>query len=168
MGFKNEVVRQTLIALASGFNPTVRPACADFTSSMLRKAGAKIPHITYVPNIMEYGKKVAKPEPGDVVIFDRTYDAVAPAGIGKEDDMTHVGVMVTSQEFVHYSASQDKPVRAKIADWKGLVNCYLDFDTSEDKGQTVKVFVNKNGAHIIIDGKTYKAASIEIILKTEE
>lgn len=167
MSFKSEVVRQALQALQSGYNPNVRPACADFTSTMLRKAGSKIPHTTYVPNLVPLGKKTSKPEAGDVVIFDRTYDAMAPAGIGKEDDMTHVGIMVSSIEFVHYSASQDKPVRAKIADWKDKINCYLDFDTSKNEGKTVKLFHNNNSTTIVIDGVSYKCASIEAYIKTE-
>ncbi len=168
MSFKSEVVRQTLLALKNGFTPSVRPACADFTSTMLRRAGAKINHITYVPNLVPLGKKVSKPEAGDVVIFDRTYDAMAPAGIGKEDDITHVGVMVTGAEFVHYSASQDKPVRAKIADWKDKLNCYLDFDTSNNEEKMVKIFHNSKGTTVVIDGVVHKCASIEAYIKTED
>lgn len=168
MSFKSEVVRQTLLALKNGFTPSVRPACADFTSTMLRRAGSDISHITYVPNLVPLGKKVAKPEEGDVVIFDRTYDAMLPPGIGAEDDMTHVGVMVSTTEFVHYSASQDKPVRAKLADWKDKINCFLDFDKSKNEGKTIKLFHNKNGTKIIIDGQEYKCASIEAYIKTEE
>lgn len=168
MSFKSEVVRQTLLALKNGFTPSVRPACADFTSTMLRRAGSDISHITYVPNLVPLGKKVAKPEEGDVVIFDRTYDAMAPAGIGKEDDMTHVGVMVTTTEFVHYSASQDKPVRAKLTDWKDKINCFLDFDKSKREKRTVKVFHNENGTTVIIDEKVYKDVYLDIKIQVED
>jgi len=107
----NEAKRRVI----SGFKPNVKPACADFVSTVLRECGSVVPHIYYVPNFFNYGKKVTSPQAGDLVIFCGTYDAVAPAGIGKEDDKTHVGIMISSSDFVHYSSSADKPILSKLS-----------------------------------------------------
>ena len=63
------------------------------------------------------GKQVKEPQEGDLVIFKQTYDAVPPAGIGPEDDKTHVGIFLGSGKFAHFSASADKPMIEYLAGW---------------------------------------------------
>lgn len=49
---------------------------------------------------------IPDPVPGCMIIFDGTYDAVDPPGIGPEDTFTHVGIMVTEKDLYHYSSSK--------------------------------------------------------------
>lgn len=100
--------------------------CADFVSTVLTEAGWTGTHVTYVPNFFNVFNKVSKPQPGDLIIFDRTYDAVKPSGIGPEDDMTHVGIVINDSEFIHWSSSLQDAAKQNIADWSDLINCYLD------------------------------------------
>ncbi|MCD4785369.1 MAG: hypothetical protein K8T10_16240 [Candidatus Eremiobacteraeota bacterium] len=143
--FGDKIVSEALKAVQNGYTPTVRPACANFVSAMMRKAGWRNSLTNYVPDFFGMGKQVTSPEPGDLVIFKKTYDAVFPAGIGDEDDKTHVGIVLRGQrpevgdqtkvggqicrrdvpvpinfrnpttEFVHYSSSADKPVIANLS-----------------------------------------------------
>ncbi|MFA6282189.1 MAG: hypothetical protein WCY05_06805 [Candidatus Omnitrophota bacterium] len=126
MGFYSNVAAEAIKRVKVGYNPTVRPACADFVSNILLAAGWEGNRITYVPNFFSYGTKVVSPQAGDLIIFWGTYDAVAPAGIGKEDDKTHVGIMISASEFVHYSSSADAPVRDFLDGyWLTHKECFL-------------------------------------------
>ena len=139
MSFKDKLAQEALNAVSTGYNPTVSPACANFVSAMCRKAGKNI-QINYVPNFFSLAdaKVISNritPKRGYIVIFDYTYDAVSPAGIGAEDTMTHVGIVLDDKgSLVHYSNSRGKPVLSNIKDWS--VNSYIDLDpqakTSKD------------------------------------
>lgn len=100
----------------SNWEPPVRPACAAWVSTVLKQAGLKEKQITWVPDFVNFSTKITSPTPGDLVMFKHTYDAVPPAGIGPEDDYTHVGIVVSTVplQFKHYSASQDEPIISTV------------------------------------------------------
>lgn len=157
--------------IQSGFIADVHPGCANFVSHCIKKAGGNMGIINYVPTIVDKCKKVGLEQstgkvPGMLIVFERTYDAVAPAGIGKEDDMTHIGVYAGGEEFYDYGG---KPamVRKKVLNcwWLERVQFYLIPPGVEGTGsnsteipnssnaKTAKLFVNKNGKTLILEGK---------------
>lgn len=162
---------------ARTFKPIIRPACAHFVSRSYKEVmSAAIPIVNYVPNLANYGIKVpaVSCKEGDMVIFDRTYDAIDPEGIGPEDDMTHVGIVTKWNsltkfkfDFIHFSANQDKPIEVSYADMPGAwnVNCFRSmekyFDNELEEELNKKMIVK----FIDIDGKSYDADSIEMIIK---
>jgi hypothetical protein len=134
MTFKELLAKNALESVKTGFTPSVSPACANYVSAMCRKSGENI-NINYVPNffgisnIKVINKKVM-PTAGMIVVFDYTYDAVSPAGIGAEDTMTHIGIIVDNNGgLVHFSNSQGKPVKSNITNW--YINSYIDLKPNE-------------------------------------
>jgi len=117
--FSDKLVEEAKKGVYQGYTPSVRPACANFVSAMMKRAGWKGQVTNYVPDYFKMGEKVSTPEPGDLVIFKKTYDAVLPTGIGDEDDKTHVGILLDKQNgvwrFAHYSSSVDKPITASLS-----------------------------------------------------
>lgn len=169
MNFFEKVVEKAKYYLKYGFNPHIRPACADFVSTVLKEAGWKEelenPH--YVPCIVLHCEKVSKQEllPGHLIVFEQTYDAVPPAGIGTEDDMTHIGIFIGKGEFIHYSASSKKVVKANLSlkYWQDRIQFFMKVPGMEEgeKYGLVKVFYHKGAPpSIIIDGKKYEIISI--------
>lgn len=101
------------------------PGCANWVSDMIHAIGHEIPNPEYwVPAFLScpHFAKVRKGMPGDLVVWDKTYDAVYPPGIGPEDTMTHIGICSVNGWCWHYSRGEIK--RNKIVDL-GPVNCYL-------------------------------------------
>ena len=105
--------------LQKGFIPDVLPGCANFVSHCMDAAGGSLGIISYVPNLVDRCEKVppTKVEPGMLVVFERTYDAVAPSGIGPEDDMTHVGIYAGDGYFYDYGGSPAKVRKQKLEGW---------------------------------------------------
>jgi len=60
--------------------------------------------INYVPHLVDRCEVIPFSElkRGDLVVFERTYDAVYPPGIGPEDDMTHIGVYLGNDRFIDF------------------------------------------------------------------
>ncbi len=156
---------------AKNFVPRVRPACAHFVSRAYKEClSATIPEINYVPNLEKYGIycDAMNCKPGDMVIFDGTYDAVDPYGIGPEDTMTHVGIVTdwvdnTKMKFMHFSWSQDKPVEAMFYDmpstWKiGSMRSMEKYFTDELSNKLIVKVVDS-------EGKSYDLQSIEMTMK---
>lgn len=168
MDFYKRIANEAIKACQNGYKPSVRPACADFACSMLERAGWKGSHITYVPNFFNVAKKVNAPRAGDLIIFKGTYDAVAPTGIGPEDDKTHVGIMIGENEFIHYSASADKPVREKLERyWMDHLETFLRVDApSEEKMQSDGV--SENSKLKSIKFFYHPAAPMKVILEGKE
>ena len=86
--------------------------CADFVSTVLQAAGYDY-FTQYVPNTLNWGQRVNTIQDlraGDIIIWDFTYDAVAPSGIGPEDTMTHVGIYIGNGDMVH-RPTMAKPVQ---------------------------------------------------------
>lgn len=112
-----------------GFTPDVNPAygCCNFVSHCLKEAGWDGGIINYVPALVE---KLEKKEykdgvAGDLIVFEQTYDAVAPAGIGEEDDMTHVGVYAGEGDFYHFSGGRVKKNGIFEEYWNGKIQFFL-------------------------------------------
>jgi hypothetical protein len=134
MTFKELLAKNALESVKTGFTPSVSPACANYVSAMCRKSGEHI-SINYVPNffgisnIKVINKKIT-PQAGYIVIFDYTYDAVSPSGIGAEDTMTHVGIITDNKGgLVHFSNSQGRPVQSNVSNW--YINSYIDLKPNE-------------------------------------
>jgi len=156
----------------NNFVPTVSPACADFACTMLKTyGGACIPKITYVPDFFKYYYETNDPQPGDLIIFDQTYDAVAPAGIGPEDDMTHVGIVdrtvngITSG-FFHYSNSQGRVAWDTWTSsyWVRFPHKFLRTHVGDEPAPAdryLKIFYNGGKLTIVVDGKEYQPKSME-------
>lgn len=124
--FYERLVGEAGKAVQEDYRPPERPACAHFVSEMMRKAGWKGKTTGWVPDFIDFGKHVKEPQAGDLVIFKQTYDAVSPAGIGPEDDKTHVGIVIGKSQFIHYSASADRPLVETFTDWwKNHVETYI-------------------------------------------
>ncbi len=161
------------------FVPRVRPACAHFVSRAYKEVGSfAIPEINYVPNIvgMNIGNGTSKWEkayPGDIVIFDGTYDAVDPHGVGLEDNMTHIGIVVkdngkSDMEFIHFSWSQDKPIEVNFKDMPSQwsVNSFRSMDKYFDEEEKVTPAVSGLLCKVVdSDGNTFKVDSITMELK---
>jgi len=121
----------------------------------------------YVPSVVAWGEKKgiltrasAKPKDGDLVIFDRTYDAVAPAGIGPEDDMTHIGIVLDAADtkYIHFSSSADAPVHMWWDTWPGVGKVFGFIDVFS----LMKPEQEKVGRYSrIIDGTVYDVISRE-------
>ncbi len=108
--------------LQKGFTPDVLPGCANFVSHCMDAAGGSLGIISYVPNLVDKCEKVppTKVETGMPVVFERTYDAVSPAGIGPEDDMTHIGILIIETDglyFIDYGGSPAKVRKQKLEGW---------------------------------------------------
>lgn len=124
--FYERLVNEARKAVGEGYRPPERPACAHFVSEMMRRAGWKDKTTGWVPDFIDFGRQVKEPEAGDLVIFKQTYDAVYPAGIGPEDDKTHGGIVIGKSQFIHYSASADKPLVETFTEWwKNHVETYI-------------------------------------------
>lgn len=134
MGLRTNVLNKAIELKASQkFVPTVSPSCADFVSYVLRQSGWNGNHITYVPYFFDNFTSKNTYLPGDIVIFEQTYDANNDGVINKKDDMTHIGIMINLYgEFVHFSNSQGKVAQGNINDvyWKPLVQCFLSVPES--------------------------------------
>ena len=94
------------------YKPGQSAMCADFVSYCLQAAGYDY-FTQYVPNMTGWGKRintVQELQAGDIIIWDFTYDAVSPAGIGAEDTMTHVGLYIGNGDMVH-RPTMSKPVQ---------------------------------------------------------
>lgn len=138
------ILVQQIISKSTGFVPDIHPACANYASRMMRLIGVDIPVINYVPRLYDFCKrKASSPQPCDLIIFDRTYDAVSPGGIGYEDTMTHVGVVTDPavKGFIHYSNSQGKAVQSNWDLWHDAygsqVAGFLDFLEAGEEEQPV-------------------------------
>lgn len=161
--FGDEIAEEAVKAVQNGYTPSVKPACANFVSAMMRKAGWRFSLTNYVPDYFGMGKEVNFPERGDLVIFKQTYDAVFPQGIGEEDDKTHVGIFINNGMFVHYSSSANNPVRAKLSGyWKSHLETYIrlpdvlaDEPTPSREYSNMKVFYHPAAPRpkVVIDGK---------------
>jgi hypothetical protein len=121
MDFFQKLAREAENAVREGFSPPQRPACAYFVSQVMLRAGWEFKNglIGWVPGLADLSVPVGKPAAGDLVIFAGTYDALSPAGIGPEDDFTHVGILTGMEggrwRFAHYSAVEDRPVMAVLS-----------------------------------------------------
>lgn len=171
--------------LSGKFIPDIRPGCANFVSHCMENAGGPSIIVSYVPYLVDKCEKVppTKVETGMPVVFERTYDAVSPDGIGPEDDMTHIGILIIEPDglyFIDYGGSPAKVRKQKLEGW------WLDrvqfclkppgFESAQDSGssgnspetpdssKTIKLFTNKNGKTIIADGKKENINSMAMIL----
>lgn len=158
------------------YDPPCRPACANFVSKVLNDAGWGHEGINYVPAFFDVFPITLDPKPGDLVIFKQTYDAVYPPGIGKEDDKTHVGILIdTNGDFIHYSSGIDAPAKANctVDYYKEHFECYLSIDGTpsipmpEKKYGMMKLFGHDEKIKIIIDGVERKVVSVEMEVKFE-
>lgn len=115
--------------LISGkFKPDVLPGCANFVSHCMANAGGPLMIVSYVPYLVDKCEKIPanKLVTGMLVVFERTYDAVAPEGVGPEDDMTHIGVYVGDGYFIDYGGSPAGVRKQKLEGWwKERVQFYL-------------------------------------------
>lgn len=161
----------------SSFVPTVSPACANYVSTMLNtKGGQNIGDIIYVPKFFDIYTETKNPEPGDIIVFDQTYDAVDPAGIGPEDDMTHVGIVDKAyggklDHFFHYSNSAKQVVWANFRDsyWSQFPHRFLKvpFESAAPMAKNmVKIFYHDGKMAIVKDGHSVpvKSFSMEVEL----
>lgn len=194
IGFAQKLVAVTLDAVATGYDPPMRPACAFFVSEMLHRAGWKGKLIGYVPNFFDQeGFKELQPgdfpQPGDLIIFKQTYDAVSPYGIGPEDDKTHVGIMLERGKnnvwsFAHYSASADKPVISQFEGyWLEHLETFLRIKGQEGSEEpetfeepavvemaNLKLFWHPGACRpkIIIDGQEHAIAEMIATIRTAD
>ena len=197
MSFNKNIALTALELVDDGFIPPQKPACAHFVSEVIKQAGwtGEINNPGWVPSLVEQSEPVTEPQPGDLVIFKQTYDAVNPAGIGPEDDYTHVGIIVGkgpggSVTFAHYSAGRDKAVVDLLDDWwQAHVQEYRCWptpqeDTQEEPGiilteekssendeervtKLLKIFYHPGkGPAIVIDGNTETAGEIYLYVRT--
>jgi len=174
MKFGDRIAREAKKAVREGYIPSVKPACANFVSAMLSRAGWKGSLTNYVPDFLSMGKQVNDIRPGDLVIFERTYDAVPPAGIGKEDDLTHVGIICGKDdegvwEFAHFSSSADRPVISHLLGyWKDRTQLFIRLPDSLSSSKNYidfKIFYHPTASapKAIID---YKKETIKELLLT--
>jgi hypothetical protein len=168
------------------FKPDVLPGCANFVSHCMQKAGGNLGIISYVPHLVDRCEVIpsTKFQTGDLVVFKQTYDAVAPAGIGKEDNMTHIGIIVLEPKkeylstsiikFIDFGGSPASVRKQPLSGfWKDHVDFFMrppGFDSRGNSSEikTAKLFVNENGKTIVIDGKAKNIISLEILVKYEE
>jgi len=148
------------------FKPDVLPGCANFVSHCMQKAGGNLGIISYVPHLVDRCEVIpsTKFQTGDLVVFKQTYDAVAPAGIGKEDNMTHIGVMV-SDGFIDFGGSPASVRKQPLTGfWRDHIDFFMrppGFDSGGNSSEipnssikTAKVFANDNGKTLVINGKS--------------
>lgn len=170
-------IRETIVAdakakISNGWVSEVSPGCANLVSNVYKSANvdlSKLSNPNWVPSWVEASKPVTKPQIGDLIVFDRTYDAVAPGGVGPEDDMTHIGIYIGSNVkgkdmFIHYSRGAART--AFVSDWSSYNPRYYQFIT-EEKFSKAKIFVNDGKAVLILNGKTFplKFLSQEIVFE---
>lgn len=165
---RTDVVNKAKAYAKNGFTPTISgSACSHFVSRVLAECGSGLGQIDYVPNLVGKCTKTGTPQPGDLVVFDQTYDAVAPAGIGPEDDMTHIGIYIGGGQFIDYGGGNPGAGGharvSSFATWQkypchfyvppGYVNS-SEIPNSSKSTKTVKLFANSKGKTLIIDGKS--------------
>jgi len=147
MSYRQNLANEAIKTLTTGYIPNIRPACANYVSAMIRRAkikGLENIDINYIPfffNLNNFSavNNINGGQIGDLIVFKETYDAVPPAGIGTEDDKTHIGIMINNSEFIHYSSTIDKPVRDKlIGYWVNKFECYLKISDEENKNNENK------------------------------
>lgn len=144
----------------NNFTPDVLPGCANFVSHCIQTAGGKLGIINYVPTMVDKCENIFPPavkdkiETGLLIVFERTYDAVSPAGIGHEDDMTHIGIIVIENGtvyFIDYGGSPAKVRRQKLEGWwLDRVQFYLKppgFEMSHQDDGSANAVSSGTGSH---------------------
>ncbi len=164
-----------------GYEPPLRPACAFFVTEALGRAGwtEKIESPGWVPSLIDQSSPVEKPHVGDLVIFKETYDAVPPAGIGPEDDSTHIGIIIREGNngvltFAHYSSSKDKPVMDTLEGyWRDHLQEYrrwpepADMKEENPTTRSLKLFYHPGQAPaFIVEGQQETAGEIYLFART--
>lgn len=144
------------------FHADILPGCANFVSHCLQDAGYVYGIINYVPRLVEILKAnlwkettMEKAPRGSIVIFKETYDAVAPVGIGAEDDMTHVGIIGAGAVFYDFGGS-DHMVRCQSCQpgtwWNSKIQMILappDSGIIENITETANLSYNKEAKEAI-------------------
>ena len=163
------------------FRPDVLPGCANFVSHCMANAGGPLMIVSYVPYLVDKCEKVppTKVETGMLVVFERTYDAVSPDGIGPEDDMTHIGVYMGDGYFIDYGGSPSKVRKQKLEGWwLDRVQFYLKppgFETGstispavKDEAHSVKLFYHPAAPQIkiIINGNEKEVEWVDELILT--
>ena len=167
---RDKLIELTNRALQAGYKPPVRPACAAFVSDIIQKSGTEIPFIVYVPHFFDLAflkeeKNVLNAKAGDIIVFKETYDAVPPKGIGPEDDKTHIGIMVTDSQFVHYSSTSDRPVLDTLQGfWLNHFECLLKYEDVSNEFINIKLFYHPNTRGITLVSKDGNVKIHELLL----
>lgn len=134
-------------------------SCAHFVSSAFIDQGYSIPVMFMTTDLLAYSVQEQAPIKGDIVFFNFTYDALPPKGVGQEDTLTHVGIMLDALSFIHYSSSAGKPVVAWLNDtinWGWQVDQVRSilphYQPSQAKKLKFAIWMNENGCSIKVMG----------------
>ena len=111
-----EIIEMCHTLLEEDWTTPVHPGCARFVAEVLYQVGIfdknkRTITLTYdeINKNTIHGNtvKIDKPVPGCIVFFDKTYDAIAPAGVGPEDTYTHVGIVDKDVQLFWHCRSDD-------------------------------------------------------------
>lgn len=176
--FQQLMVDEAINAVEHGYKPPQKPACAYFVSEIMKRAGWNFHSgpIGWVPTLANLAPKTDNPKPGDLVIFHKTYDAVKPKGIGAEDDFTHIGILLDTEQgvwrFAHYSAGQDRPVISCLTGyWTEHIQEYRRITTPKTESKPtniLKIFYHPKAPHpkFIINQKEEQIAELHLTALT--
>jgi len=165
-----DILRAAEKYLEDGFTPQVLPGCANFVSRCLVQAGWSYGVYNYTTDIVDKCDLIdnTKKQPGDIVLFKKTYDAVPPAGIGDEDDMTHIAVYTGNNEFIDFGGSPPGMRRLNLNTpyWKEHFQMFVrPKEIENNEYETVKIFHNINGTNIVTQSGKNPIVSLEMIIK---
>jgi hypothetical protein len=165
MNLQERIVKEATEWIGEAFNPGVKAQCAEWVSTVLDAAGVKdqgYHHSAWVPDYKIMGKRVGLEEnrlPGDILIFDNTYI---------EASSTHIGIFIGGKKFIHRSTSEAPVKEASLGEsyWNTRLAQVRRFEEeAKKKYDTIKIFVNENGKHLIMNGKEYDIVSFEAHVK---
>lgn len=107
------IVRAAKKWIGKNYKPGQNNRAADFVSRVLKDAGYPHYYTDYVPAAASWGHKIENRgdlKAGDLILWDQTFDALPPAGIGPEDTFTHIAVYIGGDKMIHRPAP-DLPVQ---------------------------------------------------------
>lgn len=154
----NKLLQVAINKLNSGWTGLPQYGCCNFVTTCLKEANLFPKVIDWIPTFLEECKypRVQDIQPGDVVIFNYTYDAEPPAGIGPEDTMTHIGIAENKDTFIHYSGGKVK--RSKFAGWN--IHSILRPPEIIEADFVGKIFFHDGKLSFVLNGVTYDVLSI--------
>lgn len=163
----NKIVDEALKWEGKEFHPGVAAQCAEWVTTILDAAGAKgegYRHTAWCPDLAsmgEYVRTMSELLPGDVVLFDNTY---------QQATFTHVGIYLGNGEMIHRNTMEAPVQRAYIKSdyWMSRFNQGRRFtvtEAAEPKKRLLKIFNHNGKTKVVIDGTTFDVKSIEATIE---
>lgn len=167
MSQQNKIIEEALKWEGQEFKPDKPAQCAEWVSTVLDAAGVTgqdYRHTAWCPDLAtagEYVRSMSELVPGDIVLFDNTY---------QDATFTHVGIYLGNGEMIHRNTMEAPVQRAYIKSdyWMSRFNQGRRFslgapaeDIHPAKKVLLKIFYHNGKCQVVVNGTEFPVKSIE-------